>query len=110
MVLAGDIPEGSRVQLMMATPDDILEGASRAAELAIAGLGGTPEAAILVSCVGRRLVLNQRTEEELEEVAQVIGEAVPSIGMYSYGELAPHSDSNQCLLHNQTMTLTLLRE
>lgn len=110
MILAGDVPMNSKVQLMMSTMDDIAEGASSAAELAMRDRNKKPELAILVSCVGRKLVLDQRTEDEIEEVADVIGEQAKITGFYSYGEMAPFAGKNECQLHNQTMTLTLLSE
>ncbi len=110
MVLAGDIPEGSIVQLMMSTVDDIAEGASMAAKLAMEKRVHKPELAILISCVGRKLVMGQRTEEEIEEVVSVIGEDAVVTGFYSYGEMAPFSGQESCRLHNQTMTLTLISE
>ncbi|WP_422350051.1 FIST signal transduction protein [Flagellimonas sp.] len=110
MILAGDVPMNSKVQLMMSTMDDIAEGACNAAELAMRDRENKPELAILVSCVGRKLVLDQRTEDEIEEVADVIGEQASITGFYSYGEMAPFAGKNECQLHNQTMTLTLLSE
>nr|WP_299383028.1 FIST N-terminal domain-containing protein [Allomuricauda sp.] len=110
MILAGDVPMNSKVQLMMSTMDDIAEGASNAAELAMQNRKKKPELAILVSCVGRKLVLDQRTEDEIEEVAEVIGGQAKITGFYSYGEMAPFAGKNECQLHNQTMTLTLLSE
>lgn len=110
MILAGDVPMNSKVQLMMSTMDDIAEGASNAAELAMRDRKKTPELAILVSCVGRKLVLDQRTEDEIEEVAEVIGGQAHITGFYSYGEMAPFAGKNECQLHNQTMTLTLMSE
>lgn len=110
MVLAGDIPEGSRVKLMMATVDDIAEGASKAAKLAMEKRLHKPELAILISCVGRKLVMGQRTEEEIEEVVSIIGQHPVVTGFYSYGEMAPFSGQESCRLHNQTMTLTLISE
>lgn len=110
MVLAGDIPEGSRVQLMMSTVDAIAEGAARAARLAMLERINKPQLAILVSCVGRKLVMGQRTEEEIEEVVAVIGGDAAVTGFYSYGEMAPFSGQESCRLHNQTMTLTLISE
>ncbi len=110
MILAGDVPLNSKVQLMMSTMDDIAEGASNAAELAMRNRKKKPELAILVSCVGRKLVLDQRTEDEIEEVADVIGDQAKITGFYSYGEMAPFAGKNECQLHNQTMTLTLLSE
>ena len=110
MILAGDVPQGSRVQLMMSTMDDIAEGASNAAEYAMRDRANEPELALLVSCIGRKLVLAQRTEEEIEEVKDVIGSKAAIAGFYSYGEMAPFAGRNACQLHNQTMTLTLLSE
>lgn len=110
MILAGDVPQGSRVQLMMSTMDDIAEGASNAAEYAMRDRTNEPELALLVSCIGRKLVLAQRTEEEIEEVKDVIGSKAAIAGFYSYGEMAPFAGRNACQLHNQTMTLTLLSE
>nr|WP_297784833.1 FIST N-terminal domain-containing protein [uncultured Allomuricauda sp.] len=110
MILAGDVPEGSKVQLMMATVDDIATGARSAAKLAVQERQSTPQLALLVSCVGRKLVMDQRTEEEIEEVTQVVGNKVAVSGFYSYGEMAPFAGQRSCKLHNQTMTLTLISE
>lgn len=110
MILAGDVPVDSKVQLMMCTMDDIAEGASNAAEQAMHKRSKAPELAILVSCVGRKLVLAGRTEEEIEEVMEVVGEGAKITGFYSYGEMAPFAGKNECQLHNQTMTLTLMSE
>jgi hypothetical protein len=65
---------------------------------------------LVVSCVGRRLVMGQLTEEELEEVKEKLGDSTTIAGFYSYGELAPFRDIMQCQLHNQTMTLTTIYE
>lgn len=110
MILAGDVPMNSKVQLMMSTTNDIAEGAHSAALKAMELRKTKPELALLVSCVGRRLVLDQRTEEEIEEVIDVVGEQAFIAGFYSYGEMAPFTGRNSCQLHNQTMTLTLLSE
>ena len=110
MILAGDVPINSRVQLMMASIDGIGAGAKTAAEFAIKNRKKKPELVLLVSCVGRKLVMNQRVEEELEEVREIIGEKIPMAGFYSYGEMAPFNGSRSCELHNQTMTLTLISE
>jgi hypothetical protein len=110
MILAGDVPENSKVQLMMASVDAIAEGASQAAILAMKNRKNHPQLALLVSCVGRKLVMNQRVEEEIEHVQEIIGNEVAITGFYSYGEMAPFSGNTFCELHNQTMTLTLISE
>lgn len=110
MILAGDVPEGATVQLMMSSVDDIAEGASKAALYAMRNRVNKPQLSLLVSCVGRKLVMDQRTEDEIEEVIEVIGEQSITAGFYSYGELSPFAGQNDCKLHNQTMTLTLISE
>ncbi|WP_026708694.1 FIST signal transduction protein [Flavobacterium frigidarium] len=110
MILAGDVPVNSRVQLMMASVDGIAQGAQTAADLAMTNRKNRPELALLVSCIGRKLVMNQRVEEEIEQVREVVGDNVPLAGFYSYGEMAPFNGSTSCELHNQTMTLTLISE
>ncbi|MEX6625505.1 FIST signal transduction protein [Tenacibaculum salmonis] len=110
MILAGDILENSKVQLMMTNVDNIVNAAELAAINASESRRNKPELAILVSCIGRKLVLDQRVEEELEEVVATIGNKVTVCGLYSYGEIAPFNGENDCQLHNQTMTITLISE
>ena len=110
MILAGDIPESSKVQLMMTNIDNIANASERAAMQAIETRTRPPELALLVSCIGRKLVLDQRVEEEIEEVVAVVGEDTVICGFYSYGEIAPFHGENSCKLHNQTMTITLISE
>lgn len=117
MTFAGDVPEGASVRLMRAAPEALVGGAEAAARAAVASLdaGAAPDApvlALLVSCVGRRLVLGQRTEEELEAVHDALGTTRPATlaGFYSYGEIAPTERGECGALHNQTMTVTLLAE
>jgi len=110
LTFAGDIPEGSLAQLMQANFDRLVQGAADAALATTErshGLG--PTLAIAVSCVGRRLVLGERTEEEVEATADALPKQARPIGFYSYGEISPYA-SGSCDLHNQTMTLTTLNE
>lgn len=109
LTFAGDIPQGSFVRLMKANNDRLINGAEEAALAASLPSGNTAEFALLVSCVGRKLVLKQMVEEEVESVSEALNH--PAItGFYSYGELAPFNHSDPCELHNQTMTITTFRE
>ncbi|MFC2127625.1 FIST signal transduction protein [Bacteroidota bacterium] len=110
MILAGDIPEGSQVQLMMTNVDNIANASERAARQALEFHSKKPELAFLVSCIGRKLVLDQRIEEEIDEVIEVLSDDVTISGFYSYGEIAPFNGEIPCQLHNQTMTVTLISE
>lgn len=111
LIFAGDIPQGGYAQLMKANVDRLIDGAHGAAAACYEAVGSrTPDLAILISCVGRKLVLNQRTEEEVESVRDVLGESTVLSGFYSYGEIAPFLSSTKCELHNQTMTITTFSE
>lgn len=112
MVFAGDIPQGEYVRLMKANFDKLVDGAFDAAEMSKISLKqSNADLAILISCVGRKLVLKQRVEEELEAIQEVIGTQVTTTGFYSYGELSPVKPfEKHCELHNQTMTITLIKE
>ncbi|MCB9752593.1 MAG: FIST C-terminal domain-containing protein [Myxococcales bacterium] len=110
LTFAGDIPTGASAQLMKANFDRLVEGAERAGELARERGGeGGDVLAIAISCVGRRLVLGERTEEEVEATLDVLPDGTKQVGFYSYGELSPVT-RGACDLHNQTMTLTTIRE
>lgn len=111
MTFAGDMPEGAYARLMKANFDRLVGGASGAAKAGYETLGSaSPELAILISCVGRKLVLKQRIEEEVESVRGILGEHVVLTGFYSYGEICPHDTVTRCELHNQTMTITTFSE
>lgn len=110
MILAGDIPENSKVQLMMTNVDNIANASELAATQALAKRKSKPQLALLVSCIGRKLVLDQRVEEEIEEVVAIVGDDTTICGFYSYGEIAPFNLEVNCQLHNQTMTITLISE
>ena len=112
MTFAGDMSEGTVAQFMKANFDRLVDGASGAASMSIESLDKSQaELAILVSCVGRKLVLKERTEEEVEAVQEKIGSQAAIIGFYSYGEISPTTPTErQCQLHNQTMTITTFRE
>jgi len=112
MIFAGDVPEGEYVRLMKAGFERLIEGASNAAEMSEISLGDSePDLVILISCVGRKLVLKQRIEDEIESVREVVGKQATITGFYSYGEICPAKPFGQrCDFHNQTMTITSFKE
>lgn len=110
LTFAGNIPEGSYVRLMKANIDRLINGAEDSAVSCQANTETEAEFVLLISCVGRRLVLKQLVEEEVEVVRQVMGDKPVMSGFYSYGELAPFGKSEPCRLHNQTMTITTFSE
>ena len=110
LTFAGDIPEGSYVRLMKANFDRLIEGAMGAAKGTLIAKNQNPSLAVLISCVGRKLVLKQMVEEEVEGVREVLGDETTLCGFYSYGEISPFSADAKCELHNQTMTITTFTE
>lgn len=110
LVFAGNIPQGFYARLMIANGNNILEGAYFAAQDSMKDLNEAPELALLVSCVGRKLILNQRVEEEVEVMREIYGKSTCLAGFYSFGELATNSLTGLCELHNETMTITTLSE
>jgi len=112
LTFAGDIPENATVQLMKANISKLISAASSAGHLAIQRMPAktrVPMLAIAISCVGRRLVLGERVEDETEALQGVLPDGTEIVGFYSYGELSPQG-LNTCELHNQTMTVTLIQE
>lgn len=108
--LAGTVQKGHYVRISRAGTDELIERCSEAAPLAPSQANGKNCLALLVSCVGRRLVMGDRTTEEIEAIARHFGDNVATIGFYSYGELGPVNRNCRCALHNQTMTISLLHE
>jgi hypothetical protein len=111
LTLAGDIDPDGYLKLMHASTDALVDGAQSAAEAALgmqrASGGGL---AMLVSCVGRKLVMGGRVDEEVEAVIQVFGPNTTVSGFYSYGEISPFGSSVECKLHNQTMAIAYISE
>ncbi len=109
MTFAGDIPMDSKVRFMKANFDRLIEGAETAAQNTILKKQ-SPAFAVLISCVGRKLVLKSRVNEEVLGVRKVFGPNTLLTGFYSYGEISPFTPGAKCELHNQTMTITTFSE
>lgn len=112
MVFAGDIPEGAYVRFMKANFDKIIDAASQAANNTLVQFNPTskPKLALLISCVGRKLILSKRIDEEIETVKDIFGNETVITGFYSYGEISPLNAHTKCELNNQTMTITTFNE
>ena len=111
MIFAGDVPMGAYARLMKANFNRLIDGAVDASKISYEAIGySTPDLALLISCVGRKMVLGQRVEEEVEGVQDILGDRTVLTGFYSYGEISPFKPSAKCELHNQTMTITVFSE
>jgi hypothetical protein len=111
LTLAGAIDDGGYLKLMHASTDRLVNGAESAAQAAQKmHCADGDSLAVLVSCVGRKLVMGDRVDEEVEAVAEVFGSKATLTGFYSYGEISPFTPGSACHLHNQTMTITWMGE
>jgi hypothetical protein len=111
MTFAGDIPLKSKVRFMKANFDRLMDAANSAAiQTKHLEIKQNPTLAILISCVGRKLILGKRVSEEVEAVNETFDGKTFLSGFYSYGEISPFNNNAKCELHNQTMTITTLTE
>jgi hypothetical protein len=110
MTFAGDIPVGSKVRFMKANFNKITEAAAIAATLTQQNSKASPAFALLISCVGRKLILGNKIADEVKAVEETYGKNTLLAGFYSYGEISPFNEGGSCQLHNQTMTITSFYE
>lgn len=111
LTFAGDIPQGSQVKFMKANFDKLIDAASQAAAFSIEHKAKqSPDYCLLISCVGRKMILKNRVDEEVEAVADIFDDTTVISGFYSNGELSPFNKESRCQLHNQTMTITTFYE
>ncbi|WP_222536929.1 FIST signal transduction protein [Pedobacter polysacchareus] len=110
MTFAGDVPIGSKVRFMKGNFDKLTAAAAIAAQKTLSKDNGMPNFSLLISCVGRKLILGVRAEEEVEAVSEIFGNKTPMVGFYAYGEISPFDEGGNCQLHNQTMTITSFYE
>ena len=108
LIFGGDVPVGSIAQMMRGTHERLVEGAATAASQIESALSSNM-AAILVSCIGRRLLMGSRVEDEIVSVTDKLG-AMPRVGFYSLGEISPFPGTGRPRLHNETMTIITLSE
>ena len=110
ITFAGDIPKGSRIKFMKANFDRLIDAASEAANSCLEMDKNKPKLAILISCVGRKLIMPNRIDEEIEAISEIFGSETMLSGFYSYGEISPLNPMANCELQNQTMTITGINE
>lgn len=110
LTFAGDVPLHAEVRLMKAGAQALIEAARKSGVSAKHPGNQNPELAVLISCVGRKIILGKKTAEEVEQVKNTMGTNCNVMGFYSYGEIAPHQSGESACLHNQTMTITTISE
>ncbi len=109
LTFAGEVPQGSSCRLMRTNLDHLIESVDVASREVVPSQPG-PALCVVFTCLGRRIVLGQMVDEELEAAQRRIGDQVVMTGFYSYGEIGPLGKAEVCDLHNQTMCMTTLQE
>ncbi len=109
-VYLGAVTQGAKVQLAaVAAQDQILDATDEALEAALSSFPNQrPDAALLVSCIGRKFLLGSRASSEIDQARKRLGEDVPVVGFYGYGEIAPLQRHSHARLHNETCVAMLL--
>jgi len=110
MIFAGDVPEGSQVKFMKASTNNLIQAAEDAAKSAFLNSNLTPDLTLLISCIGRKLIMGPRIDEEIEAITNFNAIKSNTIGFYSYGEISPFNNEIECQLNNETMTVTAFYE
>ena len=110
--LFGRIPLHSQVQVCLAQPEAIVKDVYRVAAEA-SHCGFQPRAALAVSCAGRKHLLGNRIEHEVQAVRESLGEDLALAGFPSFGEFSPvnvQGRYSETYFHNMTYALLLLGE
>jgi hypothetical protein len=112
MTFAGNVPEGSKVRFMKTTVDSLSNAAYDASEeMQVQEETSTGDSlTLLISCVGRKIILSNRAHEEFDAIRETLGSLTTVAGFYSYGEITPFSSMAKCQMQNQTITITLIKE
>ncbi len=111
LIFRADIPEGAFCKLMKSNFNNLVSGSKKATELSLKMLEGqNAELAVVISCFGRKFLLKQRADEEIENIRDVLGGKAIITGFYSYGEIGPAKENSSCEMHNETITITLFSE
>lgn len=85
---AAEIPQGSAISIMSATPESAMKAAHAAAQDAVRQLGSyKPGGALLFDCVATRLRLGKNFGDEVQLVQRIVGD-VALAGCNTYGQVA----------------------
>ena len=112
---AAEIPEGAEIRLMLGDAEKAIYAARKAAEDAKQQLNGVSPAAVIVfDCIARQKLLGNRIREEIIAIQDILGNNVPLIGFYGYGEQGPFPETAgnkyYSRFHNQTLVLLVIGE
>jgi hypothetical protein len=111
MIFAGNITEGAVIRLMRTNTDQVISMAGEAANHATKKENNQAALALIFNCIGRKLILASRANDELNSIRKCLPPTTTTAGLYSYGEFSKLGHSQRkCALHNQTVVVTLITE
>jgi len=109
VVLQAPIPAGTQVVVCHRTPEAVFDRATMMASRLHARLAGrSPLLALSFECAARaRPFLGEDlTRQEIGRMQAILGETLPWLGMYAWGEVAPVGSATY--FHNYTFPLAIL--
>lgn len=109
LVTQGDVPQNSKIRLMISTEDSRLKAVIAACEDAKRNLaGGKIKFVMVFDSAARLALLGRQNDIELGVIKEVFGKDTPLIGISTNGEQAPLKSINylgQTYLHNQSINI-----
>jgi hypothetical protein len=109
----GSVETGAIVRVCTATRDDVLHAVEDAMQKTKRE-GFVPCGALIVSCAGRKWLLEEGSPAEVEKVLAAVGRRIPLVGLPSFGEIGPFLDAEgtytPTFFHNVTFVVCLFGE
>jgi len=105
LIFAGHVEENARVRISVAQGDMIIDKVGESISETLKNHPNfQPQVAFLFPCCSRKQVLGHLAVKEIESAYNVA--SVPSIGFFTYGEIATNNQHNG--FHNETFVTVLL--
>jgi hypothetical protein len=93
-----NVPRGVRVNFSEINADFVIESTKETIARVVSE--SNAENALIISCAGRRMVLDERANAEMEEIAGDIGHLLSYHFIYSLGEICPVKNSQGGMVNN----------
>ena len=114
---AAEVPEGSEIRLMVGHRNEAIKAAREASQKVVRDIENKePKAVLIFNCVARKKLLAEYSSEEIRVIQENVGNEVPLLGFYTYGEQAPLEgeihDKEKCnpSFHNETVVVVALAD
>ena len=108
----GGVEQGSIAQVCIASPEQMVADVNNIAS-SLKNLSFKPQAALIITCAGRKKVLGPKIKFEVEEIVKACPSLAALAGYPSFGEFGPIKEAggySRPLFHNMTYILLLIGE